>query len=151
MSSLDIFVGSVYGNAEDLARQVAQQLSAANVTVRTHTQATLSDFVEAKAVLVITSTTGQGDIPDNLLPLFVALGEHFPLMQQTPFAVVGLGDSSYGDTYCGAGEQWFERLTELQGKAIAPLFRVDACETLQPAEEVLPWLKQVKGDFFNQD
>jgi flavodoxin len=64
-------------------------------------------------------------------------------MNNKPFAVAALGDSSYGESYCGGGKQFFELLTELQGKPVAELFRVDALETLAPEEEVVPWVKAI--------
>ena len=64
-----------------------------------------------------------------------------PLMANKPFAVAGLGDSSYGETYCGAGNQIFALLSELQGNPIADLLEVDACETLEPELEVVEWVK----------
>jgi flavodoxin len=71
------------------------------------------------------------------------LRDSFPLMNGKAFAVVGLGDSSYGESYCGGGRQFFALLSELQGKPVAELFEVDALETLAPEEEVVPWVKTI--------
>ena len=71
------------------------------------------------------------------------LRDAFPLMEQKPFAVAALGDSSYGDTYCGAGKQVFELLEELQGKAVSPLLEVDAIETLEPEKDVVDWVSGI--------
>lgn len=140
MSEISIFAGSVYGGAQFVAEQAEEMLAEKGVNVSLFSDPEVSDFQEAKAVVVITSTTGQGDIPPNL-ELFVSdLRDQFPLMDGKPFAVAALGDSSYGDTYCGAGEQIFELLTELQGKPAAELLRIDATETLEPENEVVPWL-----------
>ena len=140
MSDISIFAGSVYGGAQFVAEQAEEMLAEKGVDVSLFSDPEVSDFRDAKAVVVITSTTGQGDIPPNL-ELFVSdLRDQFPLMEGKPFAVAALGDSSYGDTYCGAGEQIFELLTELQGKPAAELLRIDATETLEPESEVVPWL-----------
>lgn len=140
MKTVSIFVGSVYGNAQHVAEQAQELLTKQGVKAKIYEDAKIDDFKQAEAVLVIASTTGQGDIPENLLPLCIELREQFPLMQQKPFAVAGLGDSSYGETFCAAGKQVHELLCELQGKAVADLLVVDACETLEPEKEVLPWL-----------
>ncbi|MFC4700034.1 flavodoxin domain-containing protein [Glaciecola siphonariae] len=141
MPSVSIFAGSVYGNAQHVAEEVQTMLSDEGVSSEIFTDPSVDDFKDAEAVLVITSTTGQGDIPPNLEFFHSELRDTFPLMEGKPFAVVGLGDSSYGDSYCGGSKQFYELLTELQGKAVSDLFEVDAMETLAPEEEVVPWVK----------
>lgn len=141
MPSVSIFAGSVYGNAQHVAEEVQTMLGDEGVESEIFTDPSVDDFTDAESVLVITSTTGQGDIPPNLEFFHAELRDSFPLMDNKPFAVVALGDSSYGDSYCGGGKQFFELLTELQGKAVSELFEVDAMETLAPEEEVVPWVK----------
>lgn len=141
MRSVSIFAGSVYGNAQHVAEEVQTMLDAEGINCEVFTDPATADFVDAESVLVITSTTGQGDIPPNLEFFHSELRDTFPLMDGKPFAVVALGDSSYGDSYCGGGRQFFELLTELQGKPVSEMFEVDAMETLAPEDEVVPWVK----------
>lgn len=143
MSSISIFAGSVYGNAQHVAEEVQTMLETEGFDSEVFTDPETSDFVDADAVLVITSTTGQGDIPPNLELFFSDLQESFPLMDGKSFAVAALGDSSYGESYCGGGRQFFELFSELQGKPIAEMFEVDAIETLSPEDEVVPWVKSI--------
>lgn len=143
MSSISIFAGSVYGNAQHVAEEVQTMLETEGFDSEVFTDPETSDFVDADAVLIITSTTGQGDIPPNLELFFSDLQDSFPLMDGKPFAVAALGDSSYGESYCGGGRQFFELLSELQGKPIAEMFEVDAIETLSPEDEVVPWVKSI--------
>jgi flavodoxin len=145
MPSVSIFAGSVYGNAQHVAEEVQTMLSDEGVESEIFTDPSVEDFASAESVLVITSTTGQGDIPPNLEFFHAELRDSFPLMNDKPFAVVALGDSSYGDSYCGGGKQFYELLTELQGKAVSEMFEVDAMETLAPEEEVVPWVKSQIG------
>jgi flavodoxin len=139
MRKIGIFVGSVYGNAQHVAEEVNSMLSAQGLSSEVFTDPTLNDFKQVSSMIFISSTTGQGDIPPNLEFFIQDLRDHFPLMEQKPFAVTGLGDSSYGETYCGAGRQIFALLTELQGKPITELLEIDACETLEPEAEVVAW------------
>ena len=143
MNKIGIFVGSVYGNAQHVAEDVNTMLSAQGLPTEVFTDPTLSDFKQVSSMLFISSTTGQGDIPPNLEFFIQDLRDQFPLMKQKPFAVAGLGDSSYGETYCGAGRQIFELLTELQGKPITELLKIDACETLEPEAEVVAWAEKL--------
>lgn len=143
MSRVSIFYGSVYGNAQQLAEDVQAELENMGVKAELLDEPTLDDVQMADELLFISSTTGQGDVPPNLEGLILDMESRFPLLDGRPFAVVGLGDSSYGETYCGAGRHIYALLEELQGSPKAPLFKVDACETLEPQDDVLPWIKQL--------
>ncbi|WP_341503479.1 flavodoxin [Gallaecimonas sp. GXIMD4217] len=142
MAVIALVYGTVYGAAEQLAEVVSEHLQGAGHQVRLEGEASLDKVLEPRpdALLVITSTTGQGDIPDNLLPFYLELKDSFPLLNGLPFGVISLGDSSYGDTFCGAGRQFDELLAELGGGALAPRLDIDACETLEPEGPALSWL-----------
>jgi flavodoxin len=143
MADVGIFVGSVYGNAQQVAEQAQELLSGQGLQVEVFDDPQLADFKDSDAVVVISSTTGQGDVPPNLEYFVADLRDSFPLMNNKPFVVAGLGDSSYGDTYCGGGRQIYALLEELQGKPLADFLEVDACETLEPESVILPWLKKL--------
>ncbi|MBE1299994.1 MAG: flavodoxin [Alteromonadaceae bacterium] len=140
MANISIFVGSVYGNAQNVAEQVEEKLVEAGHEVTLFEEPAIDDFKSADKVLVITSTTGQGDFPPNIEFFAQDLLEQKPSMEGRQFAVVALGDSSYGDSFAGAGRNMFELLSDLQGQPITDLFIVDAMETFEPEEEVLPWV-----------
>jgi len=141
MRNVSIFAGSVYGNAQHVAEEAKAMFEKHNVTCEVFSDPETSDFADAQAVVVITSTTGQGDVPPNLELFYSDLRDEFPLMDGKPFAVAALGDSSYGDSFCGGGRQFQELLTELQGKSVADMLEVDAIETLAAEEDVVPWLE----------
>ena len=140
MSSVSIFFGSVYGNAQNVAEEVQSHLESKQIEVTVIEEPSVDDFVNAESILVISSTTGQGDVPPNLEWVVNDLRDQFPLLTDKPFAVAALGDSSYGESYCGGGKQVFALLEELQGKAIVPMLEVDAIETLEPEEDVVKWV-----------
>tara|TARA_R110000868_G_scaffold62084_3_gene187982 strand:- start:208 stop:654 length:447 start_codon:yes stop_codon:yes gene_type:complete len=143
MSKIGIFVGSVYGNAQHVAEEVNTMLNTQGLLSEVFTDPTLNDIKQVSSMIFISSTTGQGDIPPNLEFFIEDLRDQFPLMEQKPFAVAGLGDSSYGETYCGAGRQIFELLSELQGQPISELLKIDACETLEPEVDVVAWAEKL--------
>lgn len=144
MATLNIIVGSVYGNAENVAEEVQAYCEDQGIEAEVFKDPDVSDFTDAQALLVITSTTGSGDLPPNLEFPIDELRTQFPLLEQKPFAVAALGDSSYGDTYCGGGQICQELLTELQGFPVADMLEVDAMETLEPELDVLTWFKGIQ-------
>lgn len=143
MAKLSIFVGSVYGNATHVANEAKEKAENLGFDVELFEDPSVADFTNAEIVVFITSTTGQGDLPPNIEFFIEDIKSAFPLMEQKPFAVAALGDSSYGDSFCGAGEQVFALLEELQGKAMAPMLRVDAIETLEPEKDVVAWIEEI--------
>ncbi|MCD9465352.1 flavodoxin [Photobacterium phosphoreum] len=143
MNKLGIFVGSVYGGAEELAETLAAKLT--SVPVEIFFDSTLDDFMayDADTVLIISSTTGQGEIPENLLPLYVALKDQFPLLPKQYYGVIALGDSSYGeDRFCGAGRQFDALLTELNSQSVQPRLDIDAGVNFEPLEVAEAWFTQ---------
>ncbi|UTV28266.1 flavodoxin [Photobacterium atrarenae] len=144
MAKIGVFVGTVYGGAEEVAHEAVDLLIDKGHAAQMYLEPKLEDFLEYQhdVALVITSTTGQGEIPENLLPLFAALNDRFPLMPELRFGVIAMGDSSYGEErYCGAGRQFEVLLTELQAKPQVERLDVDACIHFDPMEVAMPWLE----------
>ncbi len=144
MTRVHIMAGSVYGNAQNVAEEAEQHLTSLGVDCEVFSDPEVSDFTSADILIVITSTTGSGDIPPNLEMVYEELRSEFPLLTDKPFAVAALGDSSYGETFCGGGKHFFELLTELQAKPIVDMLEVDAIETLEPERDVINWLDTFK-------
>lgn len=141
MSDISIFVGTVYGNAQSVAEQAESKLSAMGHNASIIDDPSVDDFNNAGEVLFITSTTGQGDLPPTIEFFVSDLRDQMPMLNGKRFGVVALGDSSYGDTFAGAGKEVFALCEELAGTPIAQLKTVDALDTYNPEEEVLPWIE----------
>jgi MioC protein len=139
-----ILSGSVYGGAEEVARHVAGLLKAAGFQALYRPQMSLPElqaFVP-DAFLVVTSTTGMGELPDNLQPLYGRIREQLPAWGGKPGAVIALGDSSYADTYCAAGEQIRALYQELGIVEVLPMLRLDASESVTPERDAEPWVAE---------
>lgn len=142
MAAIRILVGSVYGGALLTARAIRKGLESEGHTVTVLENPVLDDITDNDdALLVCTSTTGQGEVPPNLLPFYLSLREQLPQQPGRPFGVIVLGDSSYGDTFCGAGELLEEALYEAAARKVGETLRIDALETTEPEEEALPWTR----------
>lgn len=138
-----ILSGTVYGTAEDVARHAADVLRAAGFDAWHDSRAQLPQILEfaPDALLVVTATTGMGELPDNFVPLYSAIRDQFPAWQGLPGGVIALGDASYGDTFCGGGELIRELYAELGVHEVQDMLRLDASETVTPETDAEPWLE----------
>lgn len=138
--------GSVYGTAEEVARHAAHILKTAGFETFHNPRASLAE-VQAfgpEAFLAVTSTTGMGELPDNLQPLYFAVRDQLPAAWRgLPGAVIGLGDASYGDTFCGGGELMRELFGELGIREVLPMLRLDASESVTPETDAEAWLAEL--------
>ncbi|MCF7203838.1 flavodoxin [Pseudomonas oligotrophica] len=137
-----ILSGSVYGNAEDVARHAQRLLADAGFEAWHDPRAQLPQLLEfaPEALLVVTSTTGMGELPDSFVPLYAALRDQPPAWRGLPGGIIALGDASYGDTFCGGGELVRELFVELGVQEVQEMLRLDASETVTPEADAEPWI-----------
>ena len=142
-----ILSGSVYGTAEEVARHAQDILKDAGFNAWHNSRATLAEVLAfaPDAFLAVTSTTGMGELPDNLQALYASLRDQPPAWYGLPAAVLALGDSSYGDSFCAAGEQVRELYADIGLREVLPMLRLDASETVTPELDAEPWLDQLAG------
>lgn len=122
-----IAFGSQSGNAESLAKKVAKEANRKGFSARAAGLEALqpADFTKDGNVLIITSTWGEGDMPDNAVSFWDGLNQNgsSPRLAGVNFSVLALGDKNYGDTFCLAGKKLDERLEQLGARRVHP--RVD--------------------------
>ncbi|MFP5200009.1 MULTISPECIES: assimilatory sulfite reductase (NADPH) flavoprotein subunit [Bacillus] len=136
-----VLYGSQTGNSEGLAKKTAQHLEEKGFQV---TLSSMSDFKpnslkKINNLLIIVSTHGEGDPPDNALSFHEYVhGRRAPKLDHLSFSVLSLGDSSY-EFFCQTGKEFDERLKELGGTRLFD--RVD-CD-LDYDEPFSEWLQGV--------
>ncbi|MGN5239455.1 sulfite reductase subunit alpha [Rhodococcus sp. SJ-3] len=148
--ALHILYGSQTGNAESVAEDAA-------AAARTHGFApvvsALDDidsaaFASLGRVLIVTSTYGEGEMPDNAELFWDSLSaESAPRLDGMDFAVFALGDTGY-DGFCQAGKLIDMRLEQLGATRIVP--RVDCDVEFEDVAavwiaETLPLVAAVEG------
>ena len=139
-----ILSGSVYGTAEEVARHAEKLLKAAGLDASYLPRVSLDDLIafDPEALLTVTATTGMGELPDNLLPLYSELRDRLPNWRGRSGAILALGDSSY-DVFCGGGELMRELYAELGLREVVEMQRLDASETVTHELDAEPWLNAV--------
>ncbi len=138
---IEILVGSQMGAAEYTAEQVAETLVQAGFPVRLHLTPVLEQLTRNSTWLVITSTYGAGDLPDNIQPFADQLAQDQTDLTTVSYAVITLGDSSY-DTFCLAGVKLADLLMKNSAKNLGVSLNIDAQCAELPEDLALAWLPQ---------
>jgi len=136
-----VLFGSQSGNAQKLAKQLAQQLEGKGFKVLLSAMSDFktNDLPKVRNLFIVVSTYGEGEPPDNALSFHEFLhSNRAPRLEGTNFAVLALGDTSY-EHFCKTGKDFDERLEALGAKRLVP--RADCDVDYQAAAAA--WMKQV--------
>ena len=138
---LILLVGTMTGTAQ----LVAQELELAWDDGETQVETLLMDKLDASVFardgvfLVVTSTYGQGDVPDNARSFYEDLKAKRPDLSRVRYGVFGLGDRTYAETFNFGGKRFDEVLQELGAQRIGERVQHDASSGVLPEEMAAEW------------
>ena len=133
MPGITLISASQTGNARRVAEALRDDLIAAklNVTLINAGDYKFKQITNEKLLIVVASTQGEGEPAEEAVALHKFLfSKKAPKLDNTAFAVFGLGDTSY-EFFCQAGKDFDAKLAELGGERL--LDRVDADVEYQAA------------------
>jgi sulfite reductase (NADPH) flavoprotein alpha-component len=148
-----ILYGSQTGSAEGLAKRLSAKSKEKGFEPRMAeaNSVSLDELQKTERLLLVTSTWGEGDPPDNAAALWAALKDAgAPRLESLSYSVLALGDKNYAD-FCGAGKKFDERLAELGAKRILARAECDtdyeatAMQWMATALEALPMTNAADG------
>lgn len=141
MAEVGIFVGTMYGNSLLVAEEAETILSGLGHQAKAFEDPMVADWESytGKYVLVVTSTTGQGDLPDSIVPLFNDLQDMY--QPHLRYGIIALGDSTYAN-FCGGGKRFDALLQEQGAQRIGDMLMIDASEDPEPESISNPWVEQ---------
>ena len=121
-----IIYGTETGNAKKLANQLLGIFKKNKIQAKAVDafQYPLEKIEKEEFLILIFSTQGDGDLPQNAQKFYDNLSNSDLKLNQTKFAVFGLGDTSY-PFFCKSGEEIDELFGKLGAQRVVDLVKVD--------------------------
>ena len=138
---LSLLVGTMTGTAQLVAQELELAWDDGELQVETLLMDKLDEsvFQRPGVFLVITSTYGQGDVPDNAKAFYERLKAQRPDLSRVRYGVFGLGDRTYAETFNFGGKRFDELLAELGARRIGERVQHDASSGVLPEEMAVEW------------
>lgn len=144
MSKVLVLYASQTGNSRGMAKEIASRACERGYAARSlgMEQYKTIEFENEPTIVVVASSTGNGDCPDN--------GDKFhryckrkttkPFLEGCQFAVLALGDSNY-EAFCEVGKQFDKFFDNLGGKRFMKRCDVDEVDGIE--ETIEPWMEKL--------
>ena len=138
---LTLLVGTMTGTAQLVAQELELVWDDGEIQVETLLMDELdsSVFERDGVFLVVTSTYGQGDVPDNAKNFYEDLKARRPDLTRVRYGVFGLGDRTYAETFNFGGKRFDDILGELGAQRIGERVQHDASSGVLPEETAEEW------------
>ena len=144
MADVTLITGSTLGSAEYVAELLAEKLEEAGFSTEMLHGPEFEELTPEGIWLVVSSTHGAGDLPDNLQPLFETIEEKKPDLSQVRYGAVGIGNREY-DLFCGAIEKLDLLLASCGAQRIGDRLDIDVLEHEIPEDPAEVWVASWKN------
>ncbi|MFD5599527.1 flavodoxin domain-containing protein [Leucobacter sp. NPDC058333] len=140
-----ILYGTESGNSELIAEDLGDHLRTEHddVIVQDLQHTNPAEITADRLVLVVCSTHGAGDLPNSAEPFARAFDADPPELTGVRYAMFGLGDRFYEETYSQGSEHIDRRFAAQGAERIGPYGRHDASSWDVPSDTALEWLPEV--------
>lgn len=141
---ITILYGTETGNAEMLAEDIQSELEGAHeVDCLNLSDMGAGDFDPTRFYLLVCSTYGDGELPASAQPFAEALTAEKPDLSAIKFAIFGLGDSEYEETF-NFGPKTLAELMQAQGATqVGERVAHDASGSDLAEDLAFPWAESV--------
>jgi MioC protein len=136
---IHIITGSTLGGTEYVGDHLSELLQKHGRETSIHNQPDPTNIPAEGTWLIITSTHGAGEYPDNIQPFIHYLQTTPPNTRNLKYAVIAIGDSSY-DTFCAAGINAYDLLEDIGATPLDECFKIDILEKDMPEDVAEGWL-----------
>ncbi|MCB1406181.1 MAG: flavodoxin domain-containing protein [Rhodobacteraceae bacterium] len=138
-----VLYGTETGNAEMLAEDIGAHLGDHEVTVCNLSDFDPTGFDPAVLYLIVTSTYGEGELPASAQPFGNAMEAAAPDLTGVHFAVFGMGDSAYPETFNYGGKRLEEMMKNAGAVMLGERVTHDASGDDLADDLAFPWAEAV--------
>jgi len=141
-----ILYGTETGNAEMLAEDIAAHLDDHDTSVTNLSDMDPADFSAGTLYLIVTSTYGDGELPASAKPFEDAMQAASPDLTGIHFAVFGMGDSEYDETFNFGGKRIEELMKGAGATMLGARVTHDASGADMAEDLAFPWAEAVVAE-----
>lgn len=139
-----VLYGTESGNSELIAQDLGTKLEEGHdVIVKDLQDFAPADFAAEQFYIIVCSTHGEGELPNTALSFFDEFKDFEGDLTGVNYAMFGLGDTFYEETYSQGSEHIDSRLTELGATRVGEYGRHDASSWDLPSDVALEWLPAI--------
>ena len=142
---LDILYATQTGNAEEVAQNLSKMATSQGFLVNLNEMNyhNLDTFRQLRNVAIVTSTYGEGEVPEMGIDFWNELKSSKVTMPNLKYGLIALGDSSH-EIFCGAGRAISKKLEELNCQKMIENLECDG-DTNGTNEWSLKFLQNLKS------
>ena len=141
-----ILYGTETGNAEMLAEDIASHLSDQDASVTNLSDFDPAEFSTETFYIVVCSTYGDGELPASAQPFAERMSAQKPDLDGVHFAVFGMGDSEYPETFNYGGKHIEEILPAAGATLVGERLAHDASGIEMADDLAFPWVETVLAE-----
>ncbi|MGB0893836.1 MAG: FMN-binding protein MioC [Parashewanella sp.] len=143
MADIEVLVGTTMGGAEYVSDELISILEENGHKTQQHLQPDLAEVSQSGLWLIVSSTHGAGDLPDNIQPFLEQIKLQQPDLSQIKFAICAIGDTSY-DTFCQGPEKLIEVIQQQGANQLVDKIQIDVLAESLPEDSAIAWLESWK-------
>ncbi len=143
MAKIEVIVGTTLGGAEYVSDELISILNELGHETTQHLEPDFEQLNTKNLWLLVCSTHGAGELPDNIQPFHQQLKVQKPDLTAVKFAVCAIGDSSY-DTFCQGPEFLIKSFQQLCAQEIVNKIQIDIQQEDLPEDTAINWLESWK-------
>jgi MioC protein len=139
MAKIALLVGTTLGGTEYIADDMAAQLAELGHETEVMLDPKLTNLGDFGLWIIVSSTHGAGDLPDNLQPFYKQIMIDMPDLNGQLYTLCAIGDSSY-DTFCQGPEPLISLIDQAGAKPFVDKIQIDVQHDPIPEQPALAWL-----------
>lgn len=140
---LEFLHGTETGTAEIVCEDMDAAVSGVETAIQSLEDVDPSALEGDPLYVIVCSTFGSGDLPSTAEPFFDKLNAAKPDLSHVRFAMFGLGDRTFGETFNQGSEKLMEALIACKAQMVGERGIADASSADMPEEIAVPWLEEI--------